>query len=278
MSDTTQSERARRLGEELRLIRKAQGLTIKVAAAKVRRSTASLSRIENGQVHIRERDVLSLLAFYEITDEAKRLQLMELARPITNRLAKHSRLFELELTATRIKNFEFGIVPGLLQVRGYIEAVCGSGITSRSRQEIRRLVDLRMARQELLAGPLPPDFHFIIGEAALHLTTGGHQVMYEQIHHLLHMSDLDHVSLRLLPFTLPSHPGTTRGFILLDVPGMGTVPLFDTLTGSTVVTDRTETARYALAYDHLQELALTEETTRARLEQFADLLEHSLGS
>ncbi|WP_106398086.1 helix-turn-helix domain-containing protein [Actinocorallia populi] len=79
MAETPQNERARRLGVELRAIRREQNLTIATAARKVKRSLASLSRIENGQVHLPERDLMALLTLYGIDDPLHRSRLFSSA-------------------------------------------------------------------------------------------------------------------------------------------------------------------------------------------------------
>src|SRR5215218_1963474 len=58
--------RRRRLGQELRQLRDAAGLTIEEVAKRLEVSPAKISRIDTGHVGVRPRDVLDLLDLYDI--------------------------------------------------------------------------------------------------------------------------------------------------------------------------------------------------------------------
>ena len=68
------------LGNQLRRFREAAGVTPDQAGYEIRASRSKISRMENGRVRIKERDVADLLALYGITDEETGSRVLMLAR------------------------------------------------------------------------------------------------------------------------------------------------------------------------------------------------------
>jgi hypothetical protein len=57
-----------RLGGQLRRLREAAAVSPKDAAWQIRASPSKISRMENGRIGFKERDILDLLALYGVTD------------------------------------------------------------------------------------------------------------------------------------------------------------------------------------------------------------------
>jgi transcriptional regulator with XRE-family HTH domain len=68
------------LGHQLRRLREAAGVTAEQAAEEIRASRAKISRMENGRVGFKARDIADLLTVYGVTSGQMRAQLLELAR------------------------------------------------------------------------------------------------------------------------------------------------------------------------------------------------------
>src|SRR5205823_11965814 len=68
------------LGSELHRLRESAGLTPERAGYEIRASRSKISRMENGRVGFKQRDVADLLTLYGVTDEQKRAALLSLAR------------------------------------------------------------------------------------------------------------------------------------------------------------------------------------------------------
>src|SRR5438552_9245296 len=68
------------LGNQLQRLREAAAVTSDQAGYEIRASRSKISRMENGRVGFKERDVSDLLTLYGITDEEKRTALLSLAR------------------------------------------------------------------------------------------------------------------------------------------------------------------------------------------------------
>jgi transcriptional regulator with XRE-family HTH domain len=113
------------LGSQLRRFREAAGVTPERAGYEIRGSRSKISRLENGRVKLKSRDLVDLLTFYGVTDEGVRSRFLALVEQ-SNRpdwWTRYSDItpdwFEtylgLEAAATTIRSFELQFVPGLFQ-------------------------------------------------------------------------------------------------------------------------------------------------------------------
>src|SRR5436305_12126187 len=194
------------VGIELHRYRDAAGISPEQAAYEIRASRSKISRMENGLVRFKERDVTDLLTLYGITDEHIRDRLVTLARQANTPgwWSKYGDIladwFEsylgLETAASVIRTFELQFVHGLFQTEDYARAVTLLGHTSAPADEIDRRVSLRLKRQDLLNGPTPPQVWSVIDEGALRRPVGGPAVMRAQPEPLVEVA-------RLRPGTIP---------------------------------------------------------------------------
>jgi transcriptional regulator with XRE-family HTH domain len=121
------------LGGQLRRYREAAGVTPDEAGYAIRASRSKISRMENGRVSFKDRDVADLLTLYGVTSEQERAGMLELARRANTPgwWAKYSDVlpdwFEaylgLEAAASVIRTFELQFVNGLFQTEDYARAV-----------------------------------------------------------------------------------------------------------------------------------------------------------
>ena len=139
------------VGIQLHRFREAAGVTPDQAAYEIRASRSKISRMENGLVRFKERDVTDLLTLYGITDEQTRTGLVTLTRHAPHARGWWSRYgdimadwFEsylgLEMAASVIRAFELQFVHGLFQTEDYARAVTLLGHTSAPADEIDRRV------------------------------------------------------------------------------------------------------------------------------------------
>src|ERR1700733_7629381 len=68
------------LGNQLHRLREAAGVSPDQAGYEIRASRSKISRMENGRVRFKERDVTDLLVLYGVTDEKTRADLVALVR------------------------------------------------------------------------------------------------------------------------------------------------------------------------------------------------------
>src|SRR5450759_809780 len=152
--------RARRLAVELSSRREASGLSREEVARRLEWSTSTVFRIETGRSHPQPRSVRDLLDLYGVTGP-EREGLIQLARDARQPGWWHSfrdvlpNPYEvyigLEAGAASIRNFEPVVVPGLLQTADYAREIFRNGPIELDPDGVERLVEVRLARQEILA-------------------------------------------------------------------------------------------------------------------------------
>ena len=256
-----QSERAgptvRRMlvGAKLRRLRTDIGLSREEAAQAIRASAWKIHRLENGQVGFKQRDLVDLLALYQVSDPDEIDELLTLAREANvpgwwqhygDVLPQWFRTYvDLESAATLIRTYEGMFVPGLLQTDDYMRAVIRDA-SLESSEEVGRRVRLRMARQILLTREHPPRLWAVMDEAALRRPVGGREVMRGQLERLIDATKLPSVTLQVLPFGAGAHPAMVGAFSILRFADreLPDVVYLEHLTNAVYLDKRAEVERY----------------------------------
>ncbi len=213
------------LGNQLHRFREAAGITTDQAGYEIRASRSKISRMENGRVRFKERDVADLLTLYGITDEQARAKVMSLVRQANAQgwWSKYGDVtadwFEaylgLEAAASVIRSFELQFVHGLFQTEAYARAITLLGHTAAPADEIDRRVSMRLKRQDLINGPDPPQVWSVIDEGALRRPVGGREVMRAQLKRLIEVTELRHVTVQVVPFARGGHAAAGGSFTIL---------------------------------------------------------------
>jgi hypothetical protein len=105
----------------------------------------------------------------------------------------------LEPAATLIRSYETEHVSDLLQTERYAESVIRAADDGASAREVRRRVELRMSRQQILSRPNPTTLWMILDQAVLSRPVGGSQVMRDQIDHLIEVSQQSNITVQVMP-------------------------------------------------------------------------------
>lgn len=267
----------RRLRSELRQARLDASLTQQQVATEMDWSTSKLIRIENGEVSISRNDLRALLALYGIRDRKRVDELIDVARVARERSWAefsdvHSpawlRYLGFESSAWLIRTFQPLLVPGLLQTEEYSAAVQATNPDASAERTARRW-DVRARRQQLHERDSPPKMFFILGEAVVRQQVGGIRVMRRQLRELRAYNDLDHVTIRVLPFTGGAHFGLNGPFILLEFLSATDDPLLY-LENAVELSTRDDprlTSQYLQDFFDLERLALSWEDTNAFLDE-----------
>ena len=268
------------LGTQLRRFREGAGITPEQAGYAIRASRSKISRLENGRVRLKSRDVTDLLTLYGVTDEDLRSKFLALASQSNTPdwWRKYSDIlpdwFEtyvgLEAAAETIRSFEVQFVHGLFQTEDYARAAASLRKTAPA-DEIERRVALRLKRQELLSRPNPPRIWSVMDEAVLRRLVGGPAVMRAQFRHLIEVAELPHVTLQIVPFARGAHAGESGSFTVLrfeesDLPD---VVYMEQLTGAVYLDQRSDVEYYLEVVDELSSAALTPAGTTRFIEQVA---------
>jgi transcriptional regulator with XRE-family HTH domain len=215
----------RTLGRRLTRLRTANGKSRReVAEARLGISEPTLHRIETGKVPVTVANVRALCWLYgadaSITDALAELALGTSqeewwdASPV---IPDWFKLYVgLEASAARISSYDGEIVPGELQTEQYSRAVFAAEGPPDPEAAVRH-VKLRMQRQQTLFGRRPPvQLVTVLGEGVLTRPVGGEAVLNGQIEHLCRLSRLDHVQIKVLPWSVGAHAAMAGAFRILD--------------------------------------------------------------
>ncbi|MGY6654499.1 helix-turn-helix domain-containing protein [Amycolatopsis sp. TRM77291] len=256
--------RRRRLASELRRLREAADLTIDEVSEKLECSASKVSRIETGHVGVTPRDARDMLELYGIAGDEQEA-LVQLAREARKRGWWHAynevftgTFVGLEADASSLRAFQALLVPGLLQTERYARAVIRAMRPDAEDAEIRRRVAARMARQELLTDPSPPEYWAVIDEAVLHRVVDGPEVMAEQLYRMVTMAGRANVTVQIVPFGAGAHPGMEGPFLIMGFPELADtdVVYVDSTSSGLYLEEPPDVRRYALMFDHLRAAAL----------------------
>ncbi|MFG2343184.1 helix-turn-helix domain-containing protein [Streptomyces phaeochromogenes] len=267
--------RRRKLGAELRALRARAGLKSGEAARLVGWHQSKVSRIETGRSGVKPADVELLLDAYEVRDAELRELLVVLAGSDDGGRhhwwhayrgllpSTYSDFISLESQASVMRTLENSVVPGLLQTPEYAREVTLAAVDGAPDDKVDALVEVRLARQDVLRSNPPLQLSAVLDEAALRRTVGGPGVMARQLEHLREAAQLPHVRIQVLPFGVGAHVGVTGPFVIFSFPSTSDldVVVLDHLTSSLYLERKEDLQAYSEAFDSLQVHALSPEET-----------------
>ncbi|MFF2200673.1 helix-turn-helix domain-containing protein [Streptomyces sp. NPDC058145] len=266
--------RRRKLGAELRALRTGAGLTSGEAALLVGWHQSKVSRIETGASGVKPADVRLLLDAYEVRDRQLRDMLLMLTgsqdaggrnrwwHAYRGVLPPTYRDFiSLESQASGMRTLETTVVPGLLQTPEYARAVTRAAVEGVDEERLDTLVEVRLARQDVLRSEPPLELTAVLDEAVLRREVGGPEVMARQLERLVEAARLPQVRLQVLPFAAGAHIGLTGPFVIFSFPSTSDldVVVLDQLTSSLYLERKEDLMAYSEAFDTLQFHALSPE-------------------
>ncbi|WP_165984472.1 helix-turn-helix transcriptional regulator [Streptomyces sp. YIM 98790] len=265
------------LGRRLRDLREQAGLSYEEAARALDVTHATIRRMEKAQVGLKGPYVEKLLRVYGITDQHELDAFLGLAREANRPGWWHryrdvlpewfSAFVSLEAEASQIRAYEPHYIPGLLQTEAYAAAVLRAGQPHVPREEIDRLVALRLARQELLERKEPPLLWVVMDETVLRRGIGRPNVMRAQVTRLIEASQSPHVRLQIMPFAAGLHPAMYGPFHLFrfPVPELSDVACAENLVGAAYFDQRDDVSAFREALDRMCAQAAPVHRTEALL-------------
>jgi hypothetical protein len=183
---------------------------------------SKISRIEVGDVGIKDRDLQRLLDFYGVTEFRERAAIQQIASVASTRQWWHqygdvvadwfSCYLGLESTAETIRTYELRFVPGLLQTPAYAKEVIR--LRYREPEAAGRRLALRMHRQRMLFARGTPLLWAVIDEAALRQQIGARAVMQEQLTFLAEAAQRPNVVMQILPIRDGLRTGAGNSFTI----------------------------------------------------------------
>ncbi|MFJ1606579.1 helix-turn-helix domain-containing protein [Streptomyces sp. NPDC088253] len=263
---TRATTRRRQLGATMRKLRARKGITLEEAGRLVGVSKATVSRYETQAGPVKWLVVEALCREYGASSSERRA-VVALAKDAKQQgwwssfadsiPESMNLLLTLEDEAVREDHFSCVYVPGLLQTRSYATALQQANEMRRSQEDIERLVEIRMKRQEILTRPHPPHLWAILDESVIRRVVGSPDVMREQLTHLLSTGESANVTLQVLPFARGAHAAALGSFVMIGGPEPSLdVVYVDLHVGSLFMEKDEELERYRLAFEYLRAQAL----------------------
>jgi transcriptional regulator with XRE-family HTH domain len=267
----------RRLAAELRGLRGTR--TGGVVASALGWSAAKISRYELGQTSFPPDEIEKLLDFYGVT-EPRRGQLLALAADANARgwwedyadvLSQgYMELIGLEAEAASMAEWQTAAIPGLLQTEEYARQVHAAfqNVVLTPPGQVERRTRVRRNRQRVLTERNPPlELSAVMDESVLLRKVGSREVMFDQMRHLVEMSELPNIDLRVVPLQSDSSL-MADSFVVLgfgqqhEASKLGDVVATEGQNGQVLsIEGETDTYVYRLIFKAFHEASLSPEET-----------------
>ncbi|MFC8971433.1 Scr1 family TA system antitoxin-like transcriptional regulator [[Kitasatospora] papulosa] len=264
--------RRKRLGAELRKLRECAGMTTTQAADLLGTSAGQLSNIEVARFGVSADRVRVAAHTYSCTDQSLIEALVDMSADRQRGWWEEYRqilppklldLAEIEHHGTALRAAHSIHIPGLLQTVDHAREIYRQAVPEISPPEIEHRVSYRVKRQAVLYRDAAASYRALIHEAALRMRFGGPGVARAQLRHLLTVSELAHVSIRVIPFSATYYPGSGQSvyYVKGPVPALDTAQL-DQSHGPVFIDSEAQLAQYRLLLDRLDAAALPVEQSR----------------
>lgn len=261
------SLRLRRFASELRRAREAAGFTAAKAAKELGWSSTKVTRMEAKEAkRIKPDDLDGLMDLYGVTDTGKRECMHALAKDARIRgwwskykdVFRNETLPDFEAEASVLRSYDGQVIPGLLQTPEYMRALFRGGRYA-THEEVEKRTQARMKRREILTRHQPVHLHSIIDESAFQRPIGGVAVMLHQLKYLLHVAQMPHIEVQVLPYSKGAHAGLTAPFILLDFSHPLDTPIVcvPTLTDALYLEECEDVEAYSTTFEEVKNSALS---------------------
>ena len=258
------------LGNRMRALRHDAGLSAKDVAERLAWPASKLSKLEHGRQAASAQDITGWAGAVGVPDGV-RDELLADARSLRVEYDSWKRLqvggfagvqtasLPLQRATTRLRAFEVGAVPGLLQTTEYARNMFANLMRYRPElTDIDEAVAGRLRRQEVLYEP-GKTFEFLVTESALSAVLCPLLVLRAQLKKLLVLGGLNTVELAVIPAEarLPRMAG--HGFWIFD----DSLVLVETLSAELSLRDADDVELYVRHFERLWEVAETGDDARA---------------
>lgn len=177
---------------------------------------------------------------------------------------------EAERQATSLCTWEPLIVPGLLQTAEYARTLFEAWRSAPDDDELDDLVAARMGRQSIFELPKPPALWVILDEAVLHRCVGSAKIMYDQLVHVVSMSDRVNVTVQVVPGSVGAHVGLLGGFAIASAAGAPATVYMESPDEGQTTNLPSVVAKVSATYDTLRAEALPRAASRDLIRKVAE--------
>ncbi|MFF0523263.1 DUF5753 domain-containing protein [Actinomadura nitritigenes] len=239
----------------LRFYRMQHGQSGDVVARWLNRSRSSISRLESGESRLKEKEAALLDARWNTGGLFG--VLLWFAR-LGHDPNWNKNYLAFEDRASEIRMYDGQLVPAHLQTPDYARALLTAGRS----KILDKAVEDRMARQAILYRSEAPEMWVLLAETVLGPLVGGVEVMRGQLAHLLRISELPNVILRVVPNRAGANEGLDGPFKVLKV-REGEIGFLEAPNGGRLELDAEEVAALRARFERIGAMALPVDLSRA---------------
>lgn len=241
----------------LRFQRMQHGQSGDVVARWLNRSRSSISRLESGESQLKEAEATILDAKWNTGGLFG--VLLWFAR-LGHDPNWNKNYLAFEERSSEIRMYDGQLIPDLFQTPDYARALLLAGRP----KNLEKTVEARVARQAILHKPNATEVWVLMAETVLGPHVGGPSVMREQIAHLIRLSELPNVILRIVPNNAGANEGLDGPFKVLKVKE-GEIGYLVAPNGGRLELDTEEVAGLRNRFDRIGAMALPVELSRVML-------------
>ncbi|MFE3197823.1 helix-turn-helix domain-containing protein [Embleya sp. NPDC059237] len=178
--------------------------------------------------------------------------------------ANYATVLEYEADARLRRDYQPVLIPAHLQTEAYSREVTSLGWSALGPDQIDSLVEVRSMRQRRLYEPKPLFVEAVITQAAVTFEVGGPEAHLELLDHLLEITKLPNVDLRIIPYTAGAGGTHTGAFNVFSYDGGDPdVAFSEGVSGSVFMNDPRDLVRVNRLFKNLGKVALSADDTRA---------------
>ena len=257
-------------GAELRYYRTRAGLSQKDLASRANVSHDVISKIETGERPPAEDFPSRLDAVPDLETQGGLTRLWDhLKKGQKQRLhGWFQEWADIEADATVLRWYEPLVVPGLLQIEAYAQAIL-SVRPDGSLDDLDEQVAARLARQAVLDRPDAPQLWCVLDEGVLHRAIGGSKVMRSQLYRLAEVAEHPKTTIQVIR-AAGAHAGLLGGFIIADLDARPPVAYLETAAEGHVTDSPSVAAHVALSFDRLRAEAESWASSRDLIRKVAE--------
>jgi hypothetical protein len=241
-----------------------RGLTGDAVAKLLNCARSSISRLENGEAKLDEKQAAVL---DEAWNTGGHFALLVWYARQGHDPTWFKAFTDFESRASLTKQYSGQLIPALLQTPAYARALLIAG----REKDVEPAVTDRLRRQSVLDKDPPPELWVLLAETALEVIVGGKAVMREQLERLLDMSALPHVTLRVVPNSAGANQGLDGSFKIIKVKE-GEVAFVEAPNGGRLVADVAEVESFKLRFDRIGAVALPVDSSQTLIKQYVETM------
>lgn len=257
-------------GKELRWKREAAGRTLQETVEGSYFGVSYLSEIERGE----RRMPLELARHVDRFLDTDGFFERRCADVQKARKGAHAEYFvpvlEAEPRARIIEEWNSALIPGLLQVRAYTQAVIHSTHPLDLPEEVDAKIDARLQRAKLFDNPKKPEYWTILHESLLWESILPPEAMAEQLDHIAALAKHRRIVPQVLLWNAPTRPFMDLSLMFMEFDDAPPLMYTEGSYHGQCIDDPALVKLYRKAYDRLRAAALPPEASLAMIEEAAE--------